>query len=39
VYYASLDPEPTKLLVDLLHEKGQRAIVGKVCRTGPHVPP
>lgn len=30
VYYATLDPEPTKLLVDLLHQQGQRAIVGKV---------
>lgn len=31
VYFATLDVEPTKTLVDIVMEKGQRALVGKVC--------
>ena len=31
VYFATLDLEPSQLLVDICLEKGQRALVGKVC--------
>ena len=31
VYFATLDAEPCRLLVDVALEKGQRALVGKVC--------
>ena len=31
VYFATLDAEPTKLLVDIALEQGQRALIGKVC--------
>jgi len=30
-YYASLHLEATKLLVDIVSQKGQRALIGKVC--------
>lgn len=38
VYYATLDLEPCKVLVDTVLELGQRAFVGKVCmdRNAPH---
>mmetsp|Transcript_28309 Transcript_28309/g.50144 ORF Transcript_28309/g.50144 Transcript_28309/m.50144 type:complete len:91 (+) Transcript_28309:747-1019(+) len=31
VYFATLDVEPTKVLVDVALECGQRALIGKVC--------
>jgi guanine deaminase len=31
VYFATLDLEPTKVLVDVTLEGGQRALIGKVC--------
>jgi guanine deaminase len=31
VYFATLDAAPTKLLVDVALERGQRALIGKVC--------
>jgi guanine deaminase len=31
VYFATLDLEPTKILVDVALELGQRVLVGKVC--------
>jgi guanine deaminase len=31
VYFATLDLEPTKLLVDIALERGQRALIGNVC--------
>ncbi|KAL4942078.1 hypothetical protein BDV06DRAFT_193081 [Aspergillus oleicola] len=38
-YFATIHVDATNLLADLVHERGQRALIGRVCMDNPHFCP